>query len=311
MDLGERFRQRGLVLGILAAVAIGVGVVAFIGRDDARPKAVATPKTASSAASASAGTARATAADSTGTSITSIATLASVVASDLPVKLPPTLPIPAVLPTSPTPVPPSSTTTKSTVAAPSASASTSTTTSNTAFDPSTGDFPWNYAVLKGAKLYLNGATTTKAQADAIKAAAAALLAPDRVVGSVGVDPQASGPSGVVRTDLNLDFVAGSDELSKAMTKDLDLVVYILQLAPKARLQLYGFTSNVGDAQVNLDLAARRLDSIVGYLTSHAVAEARLQTFPIGEDKPIADNNTPAGRAANDHTDLIFTNLLVG
>jgi OOP family OmpA-OmpF porin len=50
--------------------------------------------------------------------------------------------------------------------------------------------------------------------------------------------------------------------------------------------------------MNLKLSSDRAASVMGYLISHGISSGRLQSQGFGQTKPIADNNTDAGRAKN-------------
>ena len=157
-------------------------------------------------------------------------------------------------------------------------------------------------------LTLNGAVTTQEQADLVRSRAVQLLSAQRVVGDLIVDSAASGPTGIVRAPINLDFVPQSDVIRPQFHRDLDVAVLVLILSPEARVQVYAYTDNVGDAQQNLDLAAKRVQAVVDYLGFSGVPLDRITGFPRGETNPIGDNSTAAGRAKNQRIEFVFTNL---
>jgi outer membrane protein OmpA-like peptidoglycan-associated protein len=73
---------------------------------------------------------------------------------------------------------------------------------------------------------------------------------------------------------------------------------ITQHAELKLIQVEGHTDNVGAAQYNKDLSARRAASVVRYLVAKGVAPERLRAVGFGYDKPIASNETALGRARN-------------
>lgn len=79
---------------------------------------------------------------------------------------------------------------------------------------------------------------------------------------------------------------------------LDEVVGVLTDAPEVRLAVHGHTDSRGSAAYNRELSLKRARSVVAYLTSKGVASARLEAHGFGADKPIATNDTDAGRATN-------------
>ena len=79
---------------------------------------------------------------------------------------------------------------------------------------------------------------------------------------------------------------------------LDEVVGVLNDAPEIRLAVHGHTDSRGAAAYNRELSLKRARSVLKYLTDKGVAPARLEAQGFGADKPIASNDTDAGRASN-------------
>ncbi len=64
------------------------------------------------------------------------------------------------------------------------------------------------------------------------------------------------------------------------------------------LELQGFTDNTGSEQYNIDLSKRRTESVERYLVSKNVPQFRISVVALGEESPVADNKTTAGRDRN-------------
>ena len=64
------------------------------------------------------------------------------------------------------------------------------------------------------------------------------------------------------------------------------------------LELAGNTDSVGTQTYNQALGERRADAVFGYLRAKGVAANRLNTVSHGKDRPVATNDTDAGRAEN-------------
>jgi outer membrane protein OmpA-like peptidoglycan-associated protein len=80
---------------------------------------------------------------------------------------------------------------------------------------------------------------------------------------------------------------------------LDNVAMVLNAhAELAAIDVEGHTDNQGDDAHNKDLSQRRAAAVVRYLASRGVAAARLTAVGYGEERPVADNATKAGRAKN-------------
>ncbi|MGB5446897.1 MAG: OmpA family protein [Psychromonas sp.] len=101
----------------------------------------------------------------------------------------------------------------------------------------------------------------------------------------------------------IGFDSGSYELSGSIFQTLDAVAKILNEYPKSSLRIIGHTDSVGDAESNLTLSERRAESVGEYLISQNVKSGRLNTTGYGERRPIATNDTAAGRAANRRVEI--------
>jgi peptidoglycan-associated lipoprotein len=72
----------------------------------------------------------------------------------------------------------------------------------------------------------------------------------------------------------------------------------LQANPGLNVTIEGHCDSIGTVEYNLALGERRANSVRDYLQSRGIAMNRLRTVSYGEERPIADNSTAAGRAMN-------------
>ena len=79
---------------------------------------------------------------------------------------------------------------------------------------------------------------------------------------------------------------------------LDDVASTLNDFPDVRVSVQAHTDNRGLEAANLTLSRNRALAVVRYLTAQGIALDRLEARAFGEDQPIADNNTRAGRLLN-------------
>ncbi len=99
----------------------------------------------------------------------------------------------------------------------------------------------------------------------------------------------------------VQFATDSDKIvGKQSTKALDQIAAVLNADRRiAHVEVVGHTDNVGAADKNRDLSRRRAEAVVAYLTKKkGVPAGKLVASGQGPDKPLGDNNTPAGREAN-------------
>ncbi|WP_272150591.1 OmpA family protein [Tenacibaculum aiptasiae] len=100
------------------------------------------------------------------------------------------------------------------------------------------------------------------------------------------------------------FNSGRTTFRTGVTGKLDLIAGIMKEYPKANFSIQGHTDSQGRASTNMKLSQRRAKAVLDYLVGKAgVAANRLSSQGFGEDYPIADNKTRAGRAQNRRVEI--------
>lgn len=94
------------------------------------------------------------------------------------------------------------------------------------------------------------------------------------------------------------FAYGSSELSEELVGLLNIAAAILTRNPTLIGTVAGHTDDVGSEGFNQTLSEARAQAAINYLASAGVDPSRLVAVGHGESRPIADNATAAGRAAN-------------
>ncbi|MFQ5709528.1 MAG: discoidin domain-containing protein [bacterium] len=106
----------------------------------------------------------------------------------------------------------------------------------------------------------------------------------------------------------IHFGFNSAEILPESVGTLSEIAKTLQDAPKMKLAIEGHTDNVGSADFNLELSRKRAKAVKQWLVdTGGINEARLTTVGYGMTRPIADNNTEAGRAQNRRVELVKKN----
>lgn len=121
-------------------------------------------------------------------------------------------------------------------------------------------------------------------------------------------PRATSPAAASVEPISLrgdtSFALGSDALSPAAQVELDLLAArINTLESVDRIEVSGHTDNRGAAAFNQDLSERRADSVKRYLVERGVAADKIYTSGYGITRPVADNGTAEGRAANRRVEI--------
>jgi OOP family OmpA-OmpF porin len=101
--------------------------------------------------------------------------------------------------------------------------------------------------------------------------------------------------------INFDFNKAT--LKPGSEKVLLEMVKLLKSAPDLKIEIQGHTDNVGGKEYNLKLSKDRAGTVKQFLLLYGIEDGRLTTAGFGFDKPVASNDTEAGRAKNRRVEL--------
>ena len=104
---------------------------------------------------------------------------------------------------------------------------------------------------------------------------------------------------------NIFFETGKYELKETSTAELGFLVYFLQQNPSVRIEIGGHTDDVGTDTDNQNLSQRRADAVKAYLAQQGIEASRIKAIGYGESRPVASNDTDAGKAKNRRTEFVI------
>lgn len=96
----------------------------------------------------------------------------------------------------------------------------------------------------------------------------------------------------------INFVTGSAQLTSNSAPSLERAYNALVASPDVKLEIIGYTDNVGIRSANEALSLRRAAAVKSWLVKKGIDPSRLTTVGKGPDNPIAPNYTAEGRAKN-------------
>lgn len=105
-------------------------------------------------------------------------------------------------------------------------------------------------------------------------------------------------AGLTAILYGIHFDVDSDVLRSDARPALEQILAALEKNPAISVVIEGHTDSDGSDAHNLDLSQRRARSVVKWLTERKIVPARLTPRGKGENEPIADNESSAGRAMN-------------
>ena len=105
---------------------------------------------------------------------------------------------------------------------------------------------------------------------------------------------------VVLSEDEGGFKFNKTELPDEAKAKIDALVNQIKADPKgAYFEIEGHTDNVGPKDVNERIGLERAQAVAKYLyEQHQIPLHRMNVISYGDDKPVAPNNTKAGRAQN-------------
>jgi OOP family OmpA-OmpF porin len=102
------------------------------------------------------------------------------------------------------------------------------------------------------------------------------------------------------------FDTGQATLQPSSQEQLSNVAAILKAYPHAHVKIGGYTDNTGDAAGNVALSDSRAKSVMNALVAAGIDPSRLEAKGYGDQYPVGDNSTDAGRALNRRIALLVT-----
>lgn len=113
--------------------------------------------------------------------------------------------------------------------------------------------------------------------------------------------------------ISVNFKAGSFKLQPEETSKLDEVASQAKVEKAYMIEVTGFASAEGKADLNRRLSQQRADAVVRYLAeNHQIPLRRIITpFGYGTLKPVADNETREGREQNRRVEVrVLVNSMI-
>jgi outer membrane protein OmpA-like peptidoglycan-associated protein len=132
-------------------------------------------------------------------------------------------------------------------------------------------------------------------------------------GIASADPKRNGcpalvevTQGELKINQEVFFVTFQAKILPESAAVLQAVAQTLRDNPQIkRVEVQGHTDKNGSAKRNLDLSQRRASHVMQFLVDNGVARGRLVAKGYGDTRPIADNNTPAGRDQNRRVQFVI------
>jgi outer membrane protein OmpA-like peptidoglycan-associated protein len=156
-----------------------------------------------------------------------------------------------------------------------------------------------------AKIVASAAIADSAASDAARRDAEARTA--ALQASLATYEQKKTDLGMMLILRDLQFGSASAVLGAGAQGRLAPLADFLAKQPEAKIRIAGHTDAQGGDAANMDLSARRAQSVGAYLISTGVNANRITAVGMGETAPVATNDTAAGRAINRRVEVTILN----
>ena len=88
-------------------------------------------------------------------------------------------------------------------------------------------------------------------------------------------------------------------------RELQRLVLLMNENPTIKIQINGYTDNIGKEADNKLLSEVRAKSVVSYLNTQGIPLTRLLFKGFGATNPISSNDSEEGRALNRRTEVVI------
>ena len=100
------------------------------------------------------------------------------------------------------------------------------------------------------------------------------------------------------------FDTGRHTLKPGAREKLAKIAGIILAHPGLKIEVEGHADSTGGPAINQPLSEKRAESVRTYLVAQGVDGGAITSQGLGDTKPVADNNTAAGRQANRRVELV-------
>jgi outer membrane protein OmpA-like peptidoglycan-associated protein len=102
----------------------------------------------------------------------------------------------------------------------------------------------------------------------------------------------------------IHFLSGRADIAPESVIALRELAIMLDDNPDWNIRVEGHTDNLGAKDANMTLSMRRATAVVAYLIGRGVKRTRLEPGGMADSRPIAANDTEAGRAKNRRIEIV-------
>jgi peptidoglycan-binding protein ArfA len=177
--------------------------------------------------------------------------------------------------------------------------------------------------VQGDTVTLAGTVSTADQQNAVEQAARDTWPNVNILDTLEINgPVAPGPSAPAPTPQGdcgnlqqavpaalptpITFGVNAATLTAGIAQELSTLADELKACPSARIAVNGYSDNTGNDGINVPLSAERAKAVADFLVANGVPRQQVTSKGLGSADPVADNDTPQGRAQNRRVEIRFS-----
>lgn len=122
----------------------------------------------------------------------------------------------------------------------------------------------------------------------------------------GVQVVRDGDNIILNMPGNITFDTNEAYVKPEFEDVLQSVALVLDEYEKTYVDVLGHTDSAGPADYNIELSERRANAVADILVAKQVQPERLIVRGLGEEYPIASNDTPSGRSLNRRVEIALS-----
>ena len=119
------------------------------------------------------------------------------------------------------------------------------------------------------------------------------------------------PRGLIVNMADVLFETGKYALSTDAQLKLAKLSGIILAHPGLDLAIEGYTDTTGTPEFNVKLSQQRADTVRDFLITQGLSADTITSKGMGQDAPVADNKTAAGRKLNRRVEIIVSGEVIG
>lgn len=109
----------------------------------------------------------------------------------------------------------------------------------------------------------------------------------------------------------VSFDVNQSSIKSNFRESLNKVADVIADYDQTAIHVVGHTDSTGSNSYNQQLSEKRASSVARYLSQNGVQRDRMRTIGRGENLPVADNSTSAGRSENRRVEIYLKPIVEG